>query len=183
MPKRGFTLIELLVVIAIIGILAGIIVPNLNSAKQSGRDAKRISDLKNIQLALALYYGDQISPHYPLTLNDLVTGGYLSSTALVDPSGNNYVYSALTSKTGPSSQNCINPNVIIYYHLGAKLDGSNTDGSGLLSDANGDADWPAPSTTACNGSSPSFAGRTVGCVGVPNASQGDSETCYDVVPN
>jgi len=55
---RGFTLIELLVVIAIIGILASVVMASLNSARVKARDARRISDIKQIQTALELYYLD-----------------------------------------------------------------------------------------------------------------------------
>lgn len=53
--ERGITLIELLVVIAIIGLLASIVMASLNSARSKARDAKRLSDFKQIQLALELY--------------------------------------------------------------------------------------------------------------------------------
>jgi prepilin-type N-terminal cleavage/methylation domain-containing protein len=53
---RGFTLIELLVVIAIIGLLSSVILASLNSARIKGRDARRVSDLTQIQVALELYY-------------------------------------------------------------------------------------------------------------------------------
>jgi len=56
--KTGFTLIELLVVIAIIGLLSTLAVVALNNARQKSRDAKRISDVKQIQTALELYYND-----------------------------------------------------------------------------------------------------------------------------
>ena len=52
----GFTLIELLVVVAIIGILASVVLASLNSARSKARDARRHSDIKQIQNALALYY-------------------------------------------------------------------------------------------------------------------------------
>jgi prepilin-type N-terminal cleavage/methylation domain-containing protein len=54
----GFTLIELLVVIAIIGMLAAVIVVSLNSARTKGRDARRLSDARQIMTALELYYND-----------------------------------------------------------------------------------------------------------------------------
>jgi prepilin-type N-terminal cleavage/methylation domain-containing protein len=63
--KRGFTLIELLVVIAIIGVLAGIVLVSLNTARARGRDAKRISDVKQIQTALELFFNDQNPTAYP----------------------------------------------------------------------------------------------------------------------
>ncbi len=50
--KRGFTLIELLVVIAIIGLLASVVLASLNTARQKGRDARRLSDLKEIANAV-----------------------------------------------------------------------------------------------------------------------------------
>lgn len=64
---RGFTLIELLVVIAIIGILSAIVMTNLQNAKIKSRDAKRVSDIAQIQLALEQYFNKCSS--YPSTLN------------------------------------------------------------------------------------------------------------------
>ncbi len=60
--QRGFTLIELLVVIAIIGMLSSIVFASLNSARMKARDARRISDLGQVQKALSLYY-DKYGKH------------------------------------------------------------------------------------------------------------------------
>ena len=62
--QKGFTLIELLVVIAIIGILSSVVLASLNSARTKARDAKRVSDLKQVQLALEMFYDDNSS--YPV---------------------------------------------------------------------------------------------------------------------
>ena len=56
--SKGFTLIELLVVIAIIGLLSTLAVVSLNNARQKSRDAKRVSDIKQVQTALELFYAD-----------------------------------------------------------------------------------------------------------------------------
>lgn len=56
MNKKAFTLIELLVVIAIIGLLASIVIVNVNIARQKARDARRISDMQQILLGLNFYY-------------------------------------------------------------------------------------------------------------------------------
>lgn len=54
--NKGFTLIELLVVVAIISLLSSIVFASLNSARAKARDARRKSDLHQVQNALALYY-------------------------------------------------------------------------------------------------------------------------------
>ena len=56
--KRGFTLIELLVVIAIIGLLATIVLVAVSNTRMKARDVKRASDIKQVQLALEMYYDD-----------------------------------------------------------------------------------------------------------------------------
>jgi len=62
--RKGFTLIELLVVIAIIGILSSVVLASLNSARTKSRDARRVSDMKQLQLALELYFDDNAT--YPV---------------------------------------------------------------------------------------------------------------------
>jgi len=56
--QRGFTLVELLVVIAIIALLMAILMPALNRAREQGKRAACLSDLKQLTLAWNLYADD-----------------------------------------------------------------------------------------------------------------------------
>jgi len=114
---RGFTLIELLVVVAIIGLLASIVLASLNTARQKGRDARRIADLKEIQTALELYYSNHNA--YPVStsqetaataLTAVVTDGDISVIS-DDPLGGSYHYVYIAPTGG------------LKYCLGAILEG------------------------------------------------------------
>lgn len=54
--RKGFTLIEILIVVAIIAILASVVLIGLGPTQEAGRDARRISDLQEIQNGLELWY-------------------------------------------------------------------------------------------------------------------------------
>lgn len=54
--EDGFTLIEILVVILIIGILAAIAIPVFLNQRRAAADAKVVSDVKNIALAMETYF-------------------------------------------------------------------------------------------------------------------------------
>jgi len=93
--KSGFTLIELLVVIAIIGLLSTLSILALNTARARARDAKRISDVKQIQTALEMFYND--TSNYPATL---VPGNSVSS------SGSVFLRQVPTAPTPTDGTNC-----------------------------------------------------------------------------
>lgn len=65
--KNGFTLIEVLIVIAIMTILISFLIPNFSGMRVRARDARRKSDLSQIQKSLELYKSDQDPPAYPVS--------------------------------------------------------------------------------------------------------------------
>ncbi len=85
MNKKGFTLIELLVVIAIIGLLSTLAVVALGSAREKARDSKRLSDLKQTQTALELYYTDNNA--YPTTTASGIVLGSANAACLNSTAG------------------------------------------------------------------------------------------------
>jgi prepilin-type N-terminal cleavage/methylation domain-containing protein len=102
--RKGFTLIEILIVVAIIAILASVVLVGLGPTQQAGRDARRISDLSEVQNGLELYYnakGQYPAPAagtWSAGLVTALTGASIDvSTVPSDPSSNRsyqYWYSA-----------------------------------------------------------------------------------------
>jgi type II secretion system protein G len=67
--RFGFTLVELMVVISVIGILSAIVYASFGSSRAIARDNIRKTDLKNLQVAIALYKAQ--NGHYPSACDDV----------------------------------------------------------------------------------------------------------------
>jgi prepilin-type N-terminal cleavage/methylation domain-containing protein len=115
----GFTLMEMLVVIAIIGILAAVVFAALGSSRIKANDAKRVSNLKDIEAALAWYYS--VEGAYPSTSGSWRSqcsnwGGY-AATDVIPGLAPTYIASI---PADPISNNPANENCYLY-----KSDGVN----------------------------------------------------------
>lgn len=182
----GFTLIELLVVIAIIGVLASVVLASLNTARRKSRDARRVTDIKQLQLAMELYFDGVGAGNYPLAnatacdgtqtnvygLNVLVSSNYIA-TVPHDPNAAAATSCYRYMSQAPSSSRT-------FYHLGAVLEDANN--SVLASDK----DCNDAAADSCSTGSTGWAGASVQGINSTNciaaAGAAGTDQCYDVTP-
>lgn len=124
--QRGFTLVELLVVIAIIGVLATLLVLQLNIARARARDIKRVADISQVRSALEFFFDD--NGRYPAQtdMSPLLADNYLAIIP-VDPLATGCTSSYNGTVVG--ALNCYgyawNPSNASNFHIWTELEYSN----------------------------------------------------------
>lgn len=89
MKKNHFSLIELLVVIAIVAILASILLPALNKARESAKKIQCTANVKQIGTALQQYIQDYNSRMPAPEMGGYYWTSVMAKTYKLYPSGNN----------------------------------------------------------------------------------------------
>ena len=94
--KKAFTLIELLVVIAIIAILAAMLLPVLAAAKRRAQRINCVSNLKQVNLAMRIWEGDN-NNLYPMAVSTSLGGAQERIATTANNNSGAYAPSGITN--------------------------------------------------------------------------------------
>jgi len=110
--SKGFTLIELLVVIAIIGLLSTLAAVSLNSARAKARDAKRVSDVKQLSTVIQMQAINSAQGTYDILPDGCDEAGELTINCGTDFGGENWT--AFADPSGETECNGLVPAICAY---------------------------------------------------------------------
>lgn len=95
--SKGFSLIELLVVLIILGLIAGLVVPNIMGRGEDAKSRTAVAEVQRLSMAVDEFYLD--TGRAPRELRELIerpssvsnwNGPYVNASNLDDPWGNPY---------------------------------------------------------------------------------------------
>ena len=95
--NKGFSLIELLVVLIILGLIAGLVVPNIMGRGEDAKSRTAVAEVQRLSMAVDEFYLD--TGRAPRELRELLqrpsnvsnwNGPYVNASNLEDPWGNPY---------------------------------------------------------------------------------------------
>jgi prepilin-type N-terminal cleavage/methylation domain-containing protein len=120
--RRGFTLIELIIVIALIAILSTIVAINFPIDIKRANDAKKMSDLKQYQVALETYANSNSSlyPSYTSTTSLTTLCAAIVKSGATCPDDSKYSYKYISNGSGSGAKDATQ------YAIWAKLESYST---------------------------------------------------------
>jgi prepilin-type N-terminal cleavage/methylation domain-containing protein len=152
MNQKAFTLIELLVTIAIVGILAGFVAVQMNSAIDAANDARLKANLDSIKKAVIMY-SVQNGEAYPIESTTCTIG----SCSILDSAIQGYItadvdgtYTYESDGTGCTISTILSTGYSYQYDCSTLSYSTNTPISGVCGSSDGDNLSEIPSTNLCS---------------------------------
>jgi prepilin-type N-terminal cleavage/methylation domain-containing protein/prepilin-type processing-associated H-X9-DG protein len=106
LSRRGFTLVELLVVIAIIGVLVALLLPAVQAAREAGRRAQCLNNLKQVGLAFHMHH--DTFKRFPSANSPVFGSSFTLALPFIEQDNIRRVYNLNLAPTAPPNNTVTN---------------------------------------------------------------------------